>query len=262
MRLTGIGMILDDFRLDGKTALVTGAGRGLGRAMAEALAEAGANVVLAARSADALESAATAFRHLGIRALAVPTDVTVDADLERLVGRTLEELGRIDVLVNNHGTTFRAPAHEYPLAEWDRVMNVNLRSVFQLTTRVAREMIAAGRGGKIISIASVLSEIGVPLVPPYTASKGAIRALTKAWAVEWAQYGINVNAIGPGYFRTEMTEPLYQNPERQAIVMNRVAIKRWGRPEDLKGAVVFLAAPASDYVTGQVLYVDGGWLAK
>ena len=194
--------------------------------------------------------------------LPVPADLTVEERLDHLVEAALRTFGRIDILVNNHGTTFRAPAHEYPTAEWDRVMEVNLRSVFLLTTRVAREMIAAGRGGKIINIASLLSEIGVPLVPPYAASKGAIRSLTKAWAVEWAQYRINVNAIGPGYFRTEMTEPLFHDPERSRIVMERVAIKRWGDPKDLKGAVVFLASPASDYVTGQVLYVDGGWLAK
>lgn len=254
--------VLDTFRLDGRTAVVTGAGRGLGRAMAEALAEAGANVVLAARSADALEGAAAAIRALGVSALAVPTDVTVEADLDRLVKTTLDALGRIDILINNHGTTFRAPAHEYPLEEWDRVMAVNTRSVFQLTTRVAKVMIEAGRGGSIINIASLLSEIGVPLVPPYAASKGAIRSLTKAWAVEWAPYGIRVNAIGPGYIRTEMTEPLYSDPKRHANIMNRVAIKRWGRPQDVKGAAVFLASPASDYVTGQVLYVDGGWLAK
>lgn len=254
--------VLGTFRLDGKTAIVTGASRGLGKAMAEALAEVGANVVLAARTADALEAVAEGIREQGGQALALPTDVTVEDDLDRLIEATLSEFGRIDILVNNHGTTFRAPAHEYPIEEWDRVMAVNIRSVFQLTTRVARVMIEAGRGGKIISIASLLSEIGVPFVPPYAASKGAIRSLTKAWAVEWARYGINVNAIGPGYIRTEMTEPLVHDEERNRTIMDRVAIKRWGRPADLAGAVVYLASPASDYVTGQVLYVDGGWLAK
>ena len=253
-------MILDDFRLTGQTAIVTGSSRGLGLAMATALAEAGANVVLAARSADALDTAADGIRKLGVQALAVPVDVANDADLERLVRAAMERFGRIDVLVNNAGTTARAPAEDFPAEEWDRVMAVNLRSVFVLTTKVAKLMIAQG-GGSIISTASLLSEIGVPLIPAYAASKGGIRQLTKAWAVEWARYNIRVNAIGPGYMLTDLTRPLYNDPQRHQTVMNRVAIKRWGTPDDLKGAVVFLASKASSYITGQIIYVDGGWLA-
>lgn len=254
-------MILDDFRLDGKVAIVTGASRGLGRAMAEVLAEAGADVALAARSADALELVAAGIRALGRRALAVPTDVARDEDLERLVQSALDRFGRIDILVNNAGTTARHPAEEFPIEEFDRIMRVNVRSMFLLSQKVARVMIGQG-GGKIINTASLQSEIAGRNIPAYTASKGAVRQLTRQLAVEWARYNINVNAIGPGYMRTEMTEPLYQDPERHRLVLERVAIKRWGEPGDIKGAVVFLASKASDYMTGQVLYVDGGWLAQ
>ena len=253
-------MILDEFRLDGDAALVTGASRGLGRAMAQALAEAGADVVVTARSRDGLEETAEGVRKAGRRVLVVAADVAIEAELDDLVARTAGEFGKIDILVNNVGTTARYPAEEFPLDEWDRVMDVNVRSVFSLTNRVARVMKEKG-GGRIVNTASLLSEIGVPLIPPYAASKGAIRQLTKAWAVEWAKYNIRVNAIGPGYMRTEMTETLYHDRERYEKVMNRVAIKRWGTPEDVKGAVVFLASRASGYITGQTLYVDGGWLA-
>lgn len=253
-------MILDDFRLDGEVALVTGASRGLGRAMAVALGEAGADVAVSARSADGLEETAAAIRNAGRRALAVPADVQEGGALEALVAATLESFGKIDILVNNVGTTARHPAEEFPLEEWERVMDVNLTSIFTLTKLVVRSMKETG-GGRIINTASLLSEIGVGLVPPYAASKGAIRQLTKAWAVEWAKYNIRVNAIGPGYIRTEMTEPLFHDEKRHETVMSRVAIKRWGSPEDVKGAAVFLASRASGYITGHILYVDGGWLA-
>jgi len=253
--------VLDRFRLRGKVAIVTGASRGIGRAYAAALAEAGAHVVLAARSAEDLRALARSLARGRRRALAVPTDVCQESDLDALVAKALAEFGRIDVLVNNVGTTARYPAEEFPLAEWDRVMDVNLRSIFLLCQKVARVMKAAG-GGKIVNTASLCSEIGVPLTAAYSAAKGGLRQLTKVLAVEWAKFGINVNAIGPGYIRTEMTEPLFRNPRRYRRVLDRVAIRRWGTPEDLKGAVLFLASAASDYVTGQVLYVDGGWLAQ
>lgn len=253
-------MILDDFRLDGDAALVTGASRGLGRAMAQALAEAGADVVVTARSAEGLGATAELVGKAGRRALSVACDVTDEAALDGLVAKAREAFGKIDILVNNVGTTARYPAEEFPLDEWDRVMDVNVRSVFSLTKRVAKSMKETG-GGRIVNTASLLSEIGVALIPPYAASKGAIRQLTKAWAVEWAKYNIRVNAIGPGYMRTEMTEGLYHYRERYDRVMSRVAIKRWGTPDDVKGAMVFLASRASSYITGQVIYVDGGWLA-
>jgi len=252
--------VLDEFRLDGKVSIVTGASRGLGEAMAEALAEAGSHLVLAARSEDALMSVAERIRSLGVKALAVGVDVAEERELDCLVERTMDEFGRIDVLVNNAGATARHPAIDFPVEEWDPVLTVNLRSVFLLCQKVARVMMRQG-GGKIINVASLLSEIGVPFIPAYAASKGGIRQLTKALAVEWAQYNIRVNAIGPGYFRTELTESLYRDPERHRRIIERLAIKRWGEPDDLKGAVVYLASKASDYVTGQILYVDGGWLA-
>jgi 2-deoxy-D-gluconate 3-dehydrogenase len=252
--------VLDDFRLDGKVSVVTGASRGLGRAMAEALAEAGSHLVLAARTVGGLETLAQKIQALGVKAMALPVHVENETDLDELVEHTLREFGRIDVLVNNAGTIARHAAQDFPLRDWDRILAVNLRSVFLLCQKVARVMRRQG-GGKIINTASLLSEIGVPTIPAYAASKGGIRQLTKALAVEWAQYNINVNAIGPGYFRTELTEKLYRDPKRYQQITGRLAIKRWGKPDDLKGAVVFLASSASNYVTGQVLYVDGGYLA-
>ncbi|MHC4713557.1 MAG: glucose 1-dehydrogenase, partial [Planctomycetota bacterium] len=248
-----MNVILDDFRLNGDIALVTGASRGLGRAMAVALAEAGADVAVTARSKDALEETARLVKKARRKALAFPANVEDKGAVELLIEAVLEKFGKIDILVNNVGATARYPAEDFPLAEWDRIMDVNVRSVFVLTNLVVQSMKTTG-GGRIINTASLLSEIGVPFIPPYAASKGAIRQLTKAWAVEWAKYGIRVNAIGPGYMRTEMTEPLYQDRERHEMVMNRVAIKRWGTSDDMKGAVVFLASRASDYITGQIIY--------
>jgi len=253
-------MILDQMRLDGKVAVVTGGGRGIGKGAALALAEAGADVVLASRNGANLERVAEEIRGFGRQALAVPTDVSRSEDIDAMVGRAVETFGKVDVLVNNAGMNVRVPAIEYREEDWDRVLNVNLKAVFLCCQAAGRHMMQQG-SGKIINIASMTSVIGVSTIPAYCASKGGIVQLTKTLAVEWAPHRINVNAVGPGFIRTDLTEPLQQDPERSNWILGRIPMGRWGTPDDLKGAFVFLASAASDYVTGTALFVDGGWLA-
>ncbi len=253
-------MILDDFRLDGKVALVTGASRGIGRAYALALAEAGADVAIVGRRLATLERVAAKIAGLGREALSVPADMGNLEDIAAVVARVQERWGHIDILANNAGLVNRAPAVEYTAEMWDEVMRVNIRGAFFMAQAVGRVMIEQG-GGKIINTASLLSAIGVPYIPAYTAAKGGIGQLTKSLAVEWAQYHINVNAIAPGYVRTELTKALQEDPARSDWVLQRTPMKRWAEPEELKGAMVFLASQASDFVTGQIIYVDGGWTA-
>ena len=254
-------MVLEEFKLDGQSAIVTGAGRGLGRALALALAEAGADVALAGRTPQTLAKVQGEIEAVGRRAICVPTDVASLDDLDRLVATTVEALGGVDILVNNAGTTHRAPAADFPETEWDRVMDVNVKSVFFLCQKVGKVMIEQGRGGRIINIASLISMIGMPSIPAYAASKAGVLLLTRSLAVEWAQHHIRVNAIGPGYFKTDLTAGLEDHPDRGPKIKMRIPMKRWGQPEDLKGAVVFLASDASRYITGQTIFVDGGWLA-
>ena len=253
-------MILDSFRLTGKNALVTGSSRGMGAAMAIALAEAGANVALHGSqsvSADVRERV----EQTGVRHIELALDLTDSSRAPELIERTTAGLGSIDILVNNAGITRRAPAVDYLIAEWDDVVATNLTSVFRLCQSAGREMLAQ-RSGKIINIASLLSFQGGITVPAYAAAKGGVAQLTKALANEWASHGIQVNAIAPGYMATDLTEALQNDATRSRQILERIPAARWGKPEDVAGAVVFLASSASDYISGHILAVDGGWLGR
>jgi 2-deoxy-D-gluconate 3-dehydrogenase len=253
-------MILDAFRLDGKTALVTGASAGLGAAMAVALAEAGANVVCHGNTRSP-EKTVAAILSLGREAAPVVGDLSRKDAPQLIFEQTLQKFDRVDILVNNAGTIRRSPAIDFSEEDWTTVLNVNLTSVFRLSQLAGRRMIEAG-GGKIINIASLLSFQGGVTVPAYAASKGGVAQLTKALANEWAKFGVNVNAIAPGYMQTDNTTALRQDETRNRQILERIPAGRWGEPADLAGAAVFLASPASDYLHGHILTVDGGWLAR
>jgi 2-deoxy-D-gluconate 3-dehydrogenase len=254
-------MVLDCFRLDGKNALVTGSSRGLGAAIALALAEAGANVGLHGKSASQ-PGAWEGIRKLGRKSFYLGGDLADPQVCSALIGKTIDEFGSIDILVNNAGMIRRAPAAEYPLADWDALIAVHLSAVFRLSQLAGQHMLQRGAGGKIVNIASLLSFQGGILVPAYSAAKGGVAILTKALANEWASKAINVNAIAPGYMATDNTEALRHDPVRSQQLLDRIPAGRWGAPSDLAGAAVFLSSPASDYVHGHVLVVDGGWLGR
>jgi 2-deoxy-D-gluconate 3-dehydrogenase len=247
------------FDLTGKVALVTGANTGLGQAVAVALARAGTDVVLVGRS-DPSETAA-AIAALGRKSLILMEDLSTTEPVARIIAAAVGWQGRLDILVNNAGIIRRADSIDFTEADWDAVMNVNLKSVFFLSQAAARQMIGQG-GGKIINIASLLSFQGGIRIPSYTASKSGLAGLTRLLACEWAGKGINVNAIAPGYFITNNTEALRADPERNAAILARIPAGHWGKPDELGGAAVFLASSAADYVHGVVLPVDGGWLAR
>ncbi|CDZ39990.1 Putative 2-deoxy-D-gluconate 3-dehydrogenase [Neorhizobium galegae bv. officinalis] len=248
------------FDLTGKTAIVTGANTGLGQAISVALAQAGADVALVGRSSMAETEAAVGAA--GGRSLSIHADLSTLEPVDRIIGETVAWTGRADILVNNAGIIRRADAIDFSEADWDAVMDVNLKTVFFLSQAFARRLITEGKGGKIVNIASLLSFQGGIRIPSYTASKSGLAGLTKLLACEWAGKGINVNAIAPGYFSTNNTEALRDDPDRNAAILSRIPAGHWGQPEELGGAAVFLASPASDYVHGVVLPVDGGWLAR
>jgi 2-deoxy-D-gluconate 3-dehydrogenase len=256
-------MILDKFRLDDKVALVTGASAGLGAAIAVALAEAGAHVAAHGNSRTP-DATCELVNRTGHRSLAVRGDLADKATPPELIKQTLDEFGRLDILINNAGTIRRAPAVDYSEEDWSTVIEVNLSSVFRLSQLAGRQMIerADKRGGKIVNIASVLSFQGGVTVPAYAASKGGVAQLTKALANEWAKHAVNVNAIAPGYMRTDNTAALQKDETRNRQILERIPAGRWGEPEDLAGAAVFLSSSASDYLHGHVLIVDGGWMGR
>jgi 2-deoxy-D-gluconate 3-dehydrogenase len=253
--------VLDAFFLDGKTALVTGASRGLGRALAIALAEAGADVVCASSRPDGARATADCIRSMGRTAWTVHADLADRSAVDAMASDVERQAPVMDILVNNAGDIARHPAESFPLEDWDRVLRTNLDAAWILSQRFGARMVARG-SGKIINVASVLSFSGGLTVAPYAASKHAIAGLTKALANEWASHNVQVNAIAPGYFVTDNTQPLRENAARMAQINARIPAGRWGEPADLAGAVVFLASAAGAYVNGHVLLVDGGWMAR
>jgi NAD(P)-dependent dehydrogenase (short-subunit alcohol dehydrogenase family) len=257
--------ILEAFRLDGSIALVTGGSRGLGRAMAAALAGAGAEVAIAGRELHTLEPVAAELAEAtGRRILPVQLDVADVASHAAALEKVREGLGAVNILVNNAGMNIRKETLEFTPEDWDKVLDTNLRGTFFLTLDVVREMIARGHGGKVLNISSMTAFLGLPTTPAYSASKASLQQLTKLWAVEWAEHNIQVNAIAPGWISTEMTRALKEAEHLQARhrwILGRTPAGRFGEPDELAGAAVYLCSPAADFVTGQVLAVDGGILA-
>jgi 2-deoxy-D-gluconate 3-dehydrogenase len=247
--------VYDLFSVEGKRALVTGGSAGMGRAMAEALIEGGARVAIVGRSGRVFDVA----KEVG--AVPLQADLADRAQALSLVDRAVEALGGLEVLVNNAGVIRRYPAEEFPLDDWDHLFSVNLDAVWILAQAAGRYMLAQGHG-KMINVASAVSFVGGILIPAYAASKGGVAQLTKALSNEWASRGVNVNAIAPGYVKTEMTAALVGNPQREPLILARIPAGRWGVPDDLKGVILFLASAASDYVHGAIIPVDGGYLGR
>jgi len=249
------------FTLDGRLALITGSGQGIGLALARGLAEHGASVVLNGRTIAKIDEGVRILRDAGFKAHAAQFDVADAASIKPAIARIEAEVGPIDILVNNAGVQHRAPLEEFPEQEWDRLIRTNLTGAFLVSRAVAPAMIARG-AGKIINIGSVQSELARANIAPYTATKGAIRNLTRGMCADWARYGLQVNAIAPGYFRTELNKALMENPEFCAWLEQRTPARRWGEVNELVGAAVFLASDASSFVNGHTLYVDGGIVAS
>ena len=249
------------FSLEDRVAVVTGASRGLGRAMALGLADAGADIVAIATTRESAAGTVAEVEALGRRAVAVGCRQQDPAEVRRATSESIEAHGRVDILVNNAGIIRRAPAEDYSDEDWAAVVDTNLNGVFQFCRGIGRHMLERGRG-KIVNVASLLSFSGGIRVPAYSASKGGVMQLTKALANAWANKGVQVNAIAPGYFVTDNTEALRADEARYEEILARIPAGHWGDPSDLQGAVVFLSSAASDYVTGHILVVDGGWMAR
>jgi len=250
----------NEFDITGRAAIVTGGSKGIGLGMVTDLADAGADVAIVSRHPDEAEAAAEEVRKRGRKGLAIPADVQVPNNCQMLVNKTLETFGRLDILINCAGINIRKPLVDYTVEEWDAILNTNLRGLFFCSQSAAKVMIKQERG-RIVNISSGGAQIAVPMLGPYCASKGGITQLTKACALEWAKYGINVNAIGPTYIKTPLTEEWISDPERYNAIISRSAIKRLGEPDDLRGLLLLLVSDASAYITGQTFYVDGGALA-
>lgn len=249
------------FDLHGRTALITGSVRGIGYALAEGLAAAGARIIINGRDETAVQSAVARLSTRACPALGSVFDVTDEASVIRAFEALDAQGVEVDILINNAGVQFRKPMVELALEDWRRVVDTNLTGAFVVARQAAKRMIERGRGGKIINIGSLTSEAARATVAPYTAAKGGIKLLTRAMAAEWAKFDIQANAIGPGYILTEMNTALIDNPEFDAWVKSSNPAGRWGKPEELAGTAVYLASAASNYVNGQIIYVDGGWLS-
>lgn len=250
----------DLFNIEGKIALVTGSTGGLGSVFAKGLAENGCTVILNSRSAEKLQKQLEEFRENGYPVDGYIFDVSNTSAIKKAVQEIENKHGKIDILINNAGINLRAPLEELDENNWQKVIDVNLTGTFKISQAVAQSMIR-NKHGKIINIASMQSELARPTIAAYTASKGGIKMLTKAMATEWARFNIQVNAIGPGYFKTNMTRPLYENPEFDSWLCQRVPSNRWGNAEELIGTLLLLASPAGNYINGQTIYVDGGLLS-
>lgn len=249
------------FSLSNKVALVTGASRGLGQAIALALAQAGATVICSCSRVGGAKDTVQKITEAGGKAVEIAADLSNREAVHNLANTAWDKFDRVDILVNNGGTIARYPATDFPLDEWDRVIEVNLTATFYLSQLIGKKMIEQGHG-KIINVASMLSYSGGITVPAYTASKHGVAGVTKALANEWAVHNLQINAIAPGYFRTDNTQKLQDDPTRSEAIQSRIPAARWGNPSDLGGAVVFLASKASDYVNGTIINVDGGWMAR
>ncbi len=253
-------MPLEIFDLHGKSAMVTGSTRGLGEVAAKALAKAGADVAVCGRTEADLKRVSGEIKALGREAEGFHMDVTSKASIVQAVDEILNRFGKIDILVNNAGVNHRVEVLEYPEEKWDLVINTNLKGYFLVTQAVVPQMLERGYG-KVINMSSIFGEVVLPMQLAYAASKGGVNQITKVMALEWAKKGVRVNAIAPTYFETEFVTQIRNDPERFNFINERTPMGRWGQPEELEGTVIFLATPASDFITGQTIYIDGGWTA-